>query len=79
MDSKVTALERAFQLARSGGISSLDDIRKRLKREGYDDRVVLDGGRLLTTQLKELIRAAGVGAQPGVGAPPDRSEPRQGP
>jgi hypothetical protein len=67
MDSKVTALERAFQLARSGRMSSVDDIRKQLKREGYDDRVVLDGGRLLTTQLKGLIRAAGVGAQRGVG------------
>ena len=42
MDTKVTALERAFQLARSGHMATVDDIRKRLKREGYDERVVLD-------------------------------------
>ena len=60
MDSKVTALERAFQLARSGHMATIDDIRKRLKQEGYDERVVADGGRSLTTQLRGLIRAAGL-------------------
>ena len=58
MDSKVTALERAFQLARSGRMATIDDIRKRLKQEGYDERVVADGGRSLTTQLRGLLRAA---------------------
>jgi hypothetical protein len=33
MDSKVTALERAFQLARSGRMVTIDDIKKRLKQE----------------------------------------------
>jgi len=37
MDPKVSALERAFQLARSGQTASIDDIRKRLKREGYEE------------------------------------------
>ena len=60
----MTALERAFQLARSGHMATVDDIRKRLKQEGYDERVVLDGGRSLTTQLRGLIRAAGLNAQP---------------
>jgi hypothetical protein len=64
MDSKVTALERAFQLARSGRMTTLDDIKKQLKQEGYDERVVADGGRLLMTQLRELIKAAGTDAQP---------------
>jgi hypothetical protein len=62
MDSKVTALERAFQLARSGEMSTIEDIKKRLKQEGYDERVVTDGGRSLTMQLRGLIgtvRAAG--------------------
>jgi hypothetical protein len=60
MDSKVTALERAFQLARSGHMATVEDIRKRLKQEGYDERTVADGGRSLTTQLRGLMRAAGV-------------------
>jgi len=42
MDSKVTALERAFQLARSGKMATIEDIKKRLKQEGYDERVVTD-------------------------------------
>ena len=56
----MTALERAFQLARSGHMATVDDIRKRLKQEGYDERAVADGGRSLTTQLRGLIRAAGI-------------------
>jgi hypothetical protein len=63
MDSKVTALERAFQLARSGRMATIEEIKKRLKQEGYDARVVADGGRSLTTQLKELIKAARADAQ----------------
>lgn len=63
MDSEVTALERAFQLARSGQMAAIDDIKKQLKREGYDERVVIHGGPSLTMQLKELIRIAAVDAQ----------------
>jgi hypothetical protein len=59
MESKVTALERAFQLARSGRMTKIDDIKKRLNREGYDERVVTEGGRSLTQQLRELIRTSG--------------------
>jgi hypothetical protein len=62
MDSKVTALERAFQLARSGRMATIDDIKKHLKREGYDE-VVTEGGRSLTTQLRELVRNAGADAR----------------
>jgi hypothetical protein len=63
MDSKVTALERAFQLARSGRMATIDDIKKRLKREGYDERVVTEGGRSLTGQLRGLVRTAGADAR----------------
>jgi hypothetical protein len=64
MDSKVTALERAFQLARSGHMATVENIKKRLKQEGYDERAVADGGPSLTTQLRGLIRAAGINTQP---------------
>ena len=76
MDSKVTALERAFQLARSGHMATVDDIRKRLKHEGYDERAVADGGRSLTTQLRGIIKAAGADAQPGVGPGKPRARGR---
>jgi hypothetical protein len=59
MDPKVffSALERAFQLARSGEMSAIADIEKQLDREGYDRKVV-QGGPLLKGQLRKLIREA---------------------
>ena len=57
MDPKVSALERAFQLARSGQVASIDDIKKRLKREGYEEKAV-DGGPSLAGQLRKLISEA---------------------
>jgi|HubBroStandDraft_5_1064220.scaffolds.fasta_scaffold49796_2 hypothetical protein len=57
MDRNVTPLERAFQLAKSGKVSNLDDIRKTLKQEGYDASVVQDGASL-KAQLRNLIKAA---------------------
>jgi hypothetical protein len=57
MDPKVSALERAFQLARSGRVAKFDDIKKQLKQEGYDEKA-LDGGPSLRMQLRKLIREA---------------------
>ena len=57
MDPKVSALERAFQLARSGQAATIADIKKRLKREGYEEKAV-DGGPALAGQLRKLIREA---------------------
>jgi hypothetical protein len=57
MDSNLSALERAFQLARSGQVSNVEDIRKRLKHEGYDANAVFVG-KSLKTQLRDLIKAA---------------------
>ena len=48
-----TSLERAFQLARSGQFSSLEDIRLQLNREGLNPRTVV--GPLLRKQLRDLI------------------------
>jgi hypothetical protein len=57
VDHKVSALERAFQLARSGRVANVEDIKKRLKREGYDVSSAYDG-RSLRSQLRHLIKAA---------------------
>jgi hypothetical protein len=57
MDPKVSALERAFQLAGSGGVAKVDDIKKQLKQEGYDESA-MNGGRSLRMQLKKLIHEA---------------------
>ena len=56
MDHNVTALERAFQLAKSGNCASVPDLRQRLKQEGYSLQTIV--GRTLTRQLEALIKAA---------------------
>jgi hypothetical protein len=56
MDPSITALERAFQLARSGDYFSVDDIKRRLSAEGYSIAQV--AGPTLRKQLHALIKAA---------------------
>lgn len=56
MGHRMTALERAFQLARSGEVSGLPDIRKALSREGYNGNQI--EGPTLTRQLADLIKTA---------------------
>jgi hypothetical protein len=57
MIPNLSALERAFQLAKSGRVGGITAIRAQLKCEGYDDKV-LDGGRSLSLQLRGLVKAA---------------------
>jgi hypothetical protein len=59
MDQNVTALERAFQLARSGDYTSVENIKKQLSLEGYSATQVT--GKTLMKQLVALIRAARTG------------------
>ena len=53
MKQNMTPLERAFELARSGHVTNVDDIRAQLKREGYEQDSVV--GRALVTQLRRII------------------------
>ena len=56
----MTALERAFQLARSGRVARLTDIVASLKRDGYSASQI--EGPLLKRQLANLIKAARKGS-----------------
>ena len=56
MQFRPTALERAFELAKSGDYETVSDIRKKLNSEGYSADQV--SGRTLQRQLRELIEAA---------------------
>ena len=56
MDHNITALERAFQLAGSGECDSVEDLKKRLKAEGYSTKQIV--GRELARQLRGLITVA---------------------
>jgi hypothetical protein len=56
MDHRMTALERAFDLARSGQVSGLSEIVAALRREGYSrDQIE---GPVLRRQLTSLIKTA---------------------
>jgi hypothetical protein len=56
MDHRMTALERSFQLARSGQVSGLSEIRKALDREGYSGNQI--EGPILKRQLADIIKTA---------------------
>lgn len=56
MDQNLSALERAFQLARSGSVISIGEIRAVLTREGYNGSQI--EGPQLKRQLRGLIEAA---------------------
>jgi hypothetical protein len=56
--SQLTILERAFELARSGDIDSLEHLRLKLHAEGYLDSRSQIAGPTLQRQLRDLMRAA---------------------
>ena len=56
MEANVSALERAFQLARSGQVIDVKDIKAQLKREGYDLGQIT--GSVLIRQLQRIMKAA---------------------
>jgi len=70
MDQKMTALERAFQLARSGDVAGITEIAASLSREGYSARQI--EGPLLKRQLGDLIKAA---RKASVNSGPTQSRP----
>jgi hypothetical protein len=51
-----TALERAFELAKSGEVSSIPDIKLALRSEGYS--IAQLEGPMLIRQLRALISTA---------------------
>jgi len=56
MDDRLTALERAFQIAEFGSCNSVSEIKKQLTDEGYSlDQIT---GRSLSKQLRELLQPA---------------------
>jgi hypothetical protein len=53
---EASALERAFELARTGQYLSVEDLKKKLRAEGYSIATIT--GPTLLKQLRELIKAA---------------------
>lgn len=55
MGGRVTTVERAYQLASSGEVFSLTEIRKQLRAEGYHDAPAHLAGVALVTELRRLL------------------------
>jgi hypothetical protein len=56
MDRYTSALERAFELAKSGRCRNITELRMALRSEGFSDEQVQ--GKSLNTQLRTLIEQA---------------------
>ena len=56
MDQGKTALERAFEIAKTGAPMSVTDIRDQLRAEGYGTQQL--EGRSLTSQLRSVLAKA---------------------
>lgn len=56
MDKSPTSLERAFALAKSGACTSVDDLKRCLRLEGYQVSQIV--GSTLARQLRTLIAEA---------------------
>ena len=54
----VGVIERAFELARSGEYRSLEELKRRLSREGYESVASHLAGRLTKGQLTAMMTAA---------------------
>ena len=55
MMSTQNTIERAFQLARSGSVQTLDDLRRRLKSEGYEAVEAHLAGAAIRKQLAQIF------------------------
>jgi hypothetical protein len=55
-------IERAFEMARSGEVRSVDEIKKRLAYEGRDQNQIF--GRTLSQQLRAVMRESGATIKP---------------
>jgi hypothetical protein len=56
MNGRLTVLERAFELARSGRCRTTEDIHRQLKAEGYSTHQIM--GPWLLRQLRSLMQVA---------------------
>ncbi len=61
MDQNISTVDRAIELAQSGNMRSVNEIRQRLRREGHDSVHQYLHGPAINKQLIELIRTATVG------------------
>ena len=62
MKPGIRPLERAFQLAQSGSVRDVAELKRAVEREGYSPREI--EGKVIRGQLRELIKAARAAGRP---------------
>jgi hypothetical protein len=71
MDQITSTVDRAIELAQSGSVYSVNEIRQRLRREGHEAVHQTLHGPAINRQLIDLIRAAtSGGSQSRMGSVP---------
>ena len=58
MSDSITTVERAFEIARSGASLSIEGLKRRLKREGYDSVDAHLTGASIKRELTKLIKGS---------------------
>ena len=55
MEERPSVVERAFMVAKSGGVATIGELRAKLTAEGYDNVKQTLSGRSLSLQLTRMI------------------------
>jgi hypothetical protein len=58
MEERPGVIERAFQIAKSGDVASMAELRKKLSAEGYTNNASVLTGRSIVSQLSRMISEA---------------------
>jgi hypothetical protein len=58
MPERPSVIERAFQIAKSGGVANIPELRDRLTAEGYAGHAAILARRALSNQLTRMIAEA---------------------
>jgi hypothetical protein len=58
MQERPSVIERAFEIAKSGKVANVADLRKQLTAEGYSNNAQFLTGRSLSNQLTRMIAEA---------------------
>lgn len=73
MEDRPGVVERAFEIARSGGVTNTSELLKQLAAEGYADTIQSLAGRSISTRLSRMITEARLGGPALPKAPADAS------
>ena len=58
MEQRPSVIERAFQIAKSGTVSSIAELSEQMTAEGYDNAEQILAGRSLALQVTRMIAEA---------------------